>query len=139
VTPIPTAQTFVAAYVDAYRGRTGHDPPPTVKGQLARHLRQALEAGFPPEQIRETFVEWFEADCHPSVLPSMLEVKGRGGRPRRRTRQQEQRDQLVETDAAMERWAAQRMRERGENGERGRVDGADQAPQPQLPRPGAAP
>jgi hypothetical protein len=139
ITPIPTAQTYVAAYIDAYRGRAGHDPPRQVKGQVAKHLRTAFEDGIPPDTIKAGFVEWFDRDQHPATLPSFIEVAGRGGRSQRRTRQQQGRDQLIETDQALGRWAEQRQqaRERGDNNGRTTVASPGQEAQWQLPRPGA--
>jgi hypothetical protein len=98
VTPIPTAQTFVAAYVNAYRGRAGHDPPGRVKGQVAKHLREAFDDGISADHIRAGFVEWFDANQHPATLPSFIEVAGRGGRSRASPlRSQRQLDQAEQT------------------------------------------
>lgn len=106
---IPTAQTFIAAYVDAYRAKAGHDPPRQVKGQVAKHLREAFDDGITPDTIKAGFVNWFEEDKHPATLPSFIEVAGRGGHARARapTRQQQQRAQLIETDQYLQRWAEQ--------------------------------
>ena len=136
ITPIPTAQTFVAAYVDAYRGRAGHDPPARVKGQVAKHLREALDDGVSTDHIKAGFVEWFEDNKHPATLPSYIEIAGRNGQPRSRpTRQQQGRAQLQETSQAMARWAA--SKEGGMTDGTQRVEQAGGTPQRQLPRPGA--
>jgi hypothetical protein len=133
ITPIPTAQTFVAAYVDAYRGRAGHDPPSRVKGQVARHLREAFTDGVSADHIKAGLVEWFDANQHPATLPSFIEVAGRNGQPRNRTRQQQGRAQLIETSQALANWAA--SKEGGNHGTP-RVDQAGGPPQRELPRPG---
>jgi hypothetical protein len=133
VTPIPTAQTFVAAYVDAYRGRTGHDPPSRVKGQLARELRTLLADGIPVEHVRAGFVEWFERDQHPSTLASFVEVEARGGQPRSRA------SPLARArteDAKLARWA-QRL-EGGADGDPDRMAADRGQARGQLPRPGPA-
>lgn len=136
ITPLPTAQTLVAAYVDAYRGRAGHDPPRQIKGQVARHLRQAIEDGVTTDHIKAGFVEWFDADQHPATLPSFIEVAGRNGQPRSRpTRQQQGRAQYLETDQALSQWATNRQRERGEHGRDPMAAAGPQA-QRELPRPG---
>jgi hypothetical protein len=82
ITPIPTAQTFVAAYVDGYRNRTGHDPPSRVKGQIAKELGRLFAEGIPAEHIKAGLLEWFDRAAHPATLPSFVEVAARGGRPR---------------------------------------------------------
>jgi hypothetical protein len=98
VTPIPTAQTFVAAYVNAYRGRTGHDPPSRVKGHLAKELARLIADGIPTEAIKAGFVQWFERDQHPSTLASFVEVEARGGQARASpTRSQRQEAQARQT------------------------------------------
>jgi Helix-turn-helix domain len=124
VTPIPTAQTFVAAYINAYRRRAGHDPPSRVKGQVARHLREAFTDGIAIEHIKAGLVDWFDANQHPATLPSFIEVAGRGGRPRASpTRAQRQVDQARRTFEEMMANAS------------GGV-GADRGPpQPELARP----
>ena len=132
VTSIPTAQTFVARYVDAYRGRAGHDPPKRVKGQVARHIGEAFADGVTVEHIKAGLNEWFEANQHPSTIPSFIEVAGRGGRPRTNpTRPQQQRQQIVETDEALDHWA----KGGGADGQAGVEEDRGQAEQ-QLPRPG---
>jgi hypothetical protein len=82
VVQLPTAQTLVAAYVDAYRVRAGHDPPSRIKGQLARELGQLLRDGVPVEHVRAGLAAWFEENKHPSTLASFVEVEARGGQPR---------------------------------------------------------
>lgn len=131
VTPIPTAQTFVAAYVDAYRGRAGHDPPSRVKGHLAKELRRLCDDGIPPDAIKAGFIEWFDANQHPSTLASFVEVHARGGQPRGRASPT---TRLLAEDRKLARWA--------ENLEGGNPDAADgMAPhrrpaRGELPRPG---
>jgi hypothetical protein len=124
ITPIPTAQTYVAAYVDAYRGRAGHDPPGRVKGQVAKHLREAFDDGIPADTIKAGFVEWFDRDQHPATLPSFIEVAGRGGRRRNgATRAQQQLDQAQRTYKDMMADASRGM------------GGAHGPPQSELARP----
>jgi hypothetical protein len=135
--PIPTAQTLVAAYVDAYRGRAGHDPPSRVKGQLAKELGRLIGDGIPPDAIKAGFIEWFERDQHPSTLASFVESNGRGGQPGRRTRQQQGRAQLLETDDILGRWAT--SDEGGDDHGQARMAGTSAKAQRQLPRPGATP
>jgi hypothetical protein len=134
VAVIPTAQTFVAAYVDAYRGRAGHDPPSRVKGQVAKHLGEAFADDIPADTIKAGFVAWFDANQHPATIPSFIEVAGRGGRARASpTRPQQQRQQLLETDQVLSQWA-----NGGDHGPTRVADDRRQA-QRELPRPGAAP
>jgi len=123
VTPIPTAQTFVAAYVDAYRGRTGHDPPSRVKGHLAKELARLIADGIPTDAIKAGFVQWFERDQHPSTLASFVEVEARGGQARASpTRAQRQEAQARQTYQEMSDALP------GVDGDRG-------PSQPQLARP----
>jgi hypothetical protein len=134
VVQLPTAQTLIAEYVDAYRARAGHDPPRDVKGQLAVRIKRALEDGVPFERVRQGLGDWFERDQHPATLPSFIEVAGRGGRPRASpTRAQQQREQVIETHQELEQWA-----ERGDGDEPARVDEDRGQAQHELPRPGTS-
>ena len=82
VVQIPTAQNLVAAYVDAYRAKAGHDPPSRVKGQLAREISQLLRDGVPVAAVKAGMREWFGLNTHPSTLASFVEVEARGGQAR---------------------------------------------------------
>jgi hypothetical protein len=135
VVQIPTAQNLVAAYVNAYRGRAGHDPPSRVKGQLAKEIAQLLQDGIPVEAIQAGMREWFALNKHPSTLASFVEVEARGGRARPATRQQQGRAQLIETDQVLDQWVA--AKEGGDGDGTTRVAGTSQAAQRELPRPGA--
>lgn len=135
VAVIPTAQTLVAAYVDAYRGRAGHDPPSRVKGQLARELSRLIGDGLPTDAIKAGLVAWFERDQHPSTLASFVEVEARGGTPRTRpTRAQQQRDQMTETHHALQAWA-----EGGDSNGQDPMGRHRRPAQRELPRSGATP
>lgn len=135
VAVIPTAQTLVAAYVDAYRSRAGHDPPSRVKGQLARELSRLIGDGLPTDAIKAGLVAWFERDQHPSTLASFVEVEARGGTPRTRpTRAQQQRDQMTETHHALQAWA-----EGGDSNGQDPMGRHRRPAQRELPRSGATP
>jgi hypothetical protein len=133
ITPIPTAQTFVAAYVDGYRGRTGHDPPSRVKGQIAKELGRLFAEGIPAEHIKAGLLEWFDRAAHPATLPSFVEVAGRGGRPRASPSKSTAR--LVEEDRRLARWAEQM--EGGNGDATSRVAPAGRQDRGELPRPGS--
>ena len=129
ITPIPTAQTFVAAYVDAYRGRAGHDPPARVKGQVAKHLREALNDGVSTDHIKAGFVEWFEDNKHPATLPSYIEIAGRNGQSHSRPT-----SRILAEDAKLAHWA--NTMEGGEPDAAERMAPHRGPARRELPRPG---
>jgi hypothetical protein len=119
--PPETAQTVLAAYIDwrQDQGINGFDR--RTKGQLAKHLGQAFDGGHTPEAVKQGLLNWHHGEQHPATLPSYIDAAARGGRSRPVTRQERGRAQLVETDEALERWAA--SREGGGGRGRTRVEG----------------
>ncbi len=61
-----TAQTLVGEWLDMVPKR----PPQKVIGQTAKELKQLLEDGIDPDDIRAGTASWARKGLHPSTLPS---------------------------------------------------------------------
>lgn len=67
--PAPvTAQTLVAEWLDGLTKR----PPGNVIGQTSKQLKQMLDEGIDPEDIRLGLKRWAYKGAHPSSLPSFV-------------------------------------------------------------------
>jgi hypothetical protein len=101
--PPETAQTVLAAYIDwrHEQGINGFDP--RTKGQLAKHLRGAFDAGHPPDAIKLGLLNWHYGEQHPATLPSFIDAAARGGGNRASPTKAAR--QMHATDQALQRWA----------------------------------
>lgn len=63
-----TAQTIVGEWID----RCAKRPPKNVIGQMAKQIRQLLDEGIDPDDIRRGIAEWMTKQLHPSTLPSIV-------------------------------------------------------------------
>jgi hypothetical protein len=61
-----TAQTLVGEWLDLVPKR----PPQKVIGQTSKELKQLLEDGIDPDDIRAGVTSWARKGLHPSTLPS---------------------------------------------------------------------
>ena len=111
MTPGPTAQTILAAFIDADRGNGGQITRRTI-GQLAHHIGKLLTEGIDPGHIRQGLADWRATGKHPSTLHSFVDATMRGRATAAPGRQSE-RDAMF--DRAMARAQARdAARERGE-------------------------
>lgn len=86
-----SAQTLVAEWIDRCKAQ----PPRSIIGQVAKHVKVMLEEGIEPGRVRFGLAEWNRKGLHPSVLPSVVhEVANR--QPRTQTGG-------IDWDAAFER------------------------------------
>ena len=76
------AQQLLGWYIDRH-GR----PVKSVLGQLAKHIKALLDDGVGPPLIQAGLDDFARSDLHPSVLPSLVDARRRGGRPRAGARQ----------------------------------------------------
>lgn len=72
-----SAQTILGAYID-YRTAQGlaRMPRPTI-GQLAKHIKEALEAGYSEAVITSALRDWHGKSYGPSSLPSFIDAAER--------------------------------------------------------------
>lgn len=63
-----TTQTIVGEFIERCRKR----PPDKVIGQMSKEIKQMLEQGVSPNDIRRGVAQWMSKDLHPSVLPSIV-------------------------------------------------------------------
>lgn len=63
-----TARTIVGEWID----RCAKRPPNQVIGQIAKHIKDLLNEGIDPNDVRRGLAEWMTRDLHPSVLPSLV-------------------------------------------------------------------
>ncbi|PRX90674.1 hypothetical protein [Allonocardiopsis opalescens] len=63
-----TAQTLVAEWID----RCVKRPPSNVIGQTSKQIKQLLDEGIDPDDIRRGLAEWMTKGLHPSTLPSVV-------------------------------------------------------------------
>ena len=136
--PAETAQTVLAGYIDWRRAQGVNGIDKRTIGLLAKQLRQAFEAGHPPDVIKRGVVAWHERDQHPSTLASFIDVQARGGQARASpTRVDQQRQQRAQTDDLLTMWA-ERMEGRGQDEPNG-VAGHRSVVEHGLPRPADQP
>lgn len=64
----PTSQTLIAEWIDHCTSQ----PPRSVVGQVAKHVKAMLEEGIDPHLLRAGLAEWNRKGVHPSVLPSVV-------------------------------------------------------------------
>lgn len=135
VDPSPeTAQTVLGAYIDWRRAQGVNGIDRRMTGLLAKQLRQAFDAGHPPDVIKRGLLDWHERDQHPATLASFIDVQARGGHARASpTKAERQRQQLYTYDQALGAWADQ-MEAQGSEPQRVAPD--RRQAQRELPRPG---
>jgi len=103
-----TAAALLAEYIAEVRTRTGiptYQPPPRVRGILARQLAELVAAGIPLEAIRAGLADYAASDRHPSVLSSLVDVRLRGGKPPELARRLAGNGQPAATRADLVAWA----------------------------------
>jgi hypothetical protein len=66
-TPV-TARTLVAEWIDHMPKR----PPGDVIGQTSKKLKQLLDEGIDPQDVRRGLALWAQKGLHPSALPSVV-------------------------------------------------------------------
>lgn len=66
--PPVTTQTIIAEYVDRCRKR----PPGNVIGHLSGLIKQMLDEGVDPDDVRRGIAAWKAKGQHPSTLPSFV-------------------------------------------------------------------
>ncbi|QBI56854.1 hypothetical protein EKD16_25570 (plasmid) [Streptomonospora litoralis] len=64
----PTAQTIVAEWLE----RTPSRPPGQVIGQMSKLIKQMLDEGVDPDDIRRGIATWMSKGLHPATLPSVV-------------------------------------------------------------------
>ena len=103
-----TAAALLADHITEVRARTGnptYQPPPRVRGILARQLAELVAAGIPLEAIRAGLADYAASDRHPSVLSSLVDVHLRGGKPPELARRVAGNGRPVATRADLVAWA----------------------------------
>jgi hypothetical protein len=77
----PTAQALVAEWITECRRR----PPSAVIGHTSKVIKQLLDDGLDPDDIRHGITLWAQKGLHPSVLPAVVNELMNSTMPRRKT------------------------------------------------------
>jgi hypothetical protein len=67
--PPVTAQTIVGEWIE----RCSKRPPGKVIGQISKQIKEMLDEGIDPDDVRRGLADWMTRKAHPSVLPSVVD------------------------------------------------------------------
>lgn len=73
----PTAQTLVGEWIDQCRKR----PPGATVGHMSKTIKQLLDEGIDPDDIRAGITTWTAKGLHPSALASVVNQHMNASRP----------------------------------------------------------